>query len=189
MWDDQILRETSASGNEVYVLDNKISLYPTRSDYELFYCCNDYAQEKNPDKTSRQAKKRTTRHNFPSITYTPATSLPIMLPRQVGAWPRDGMDKRLVQPIQNNRIDIANINTNPARDALIPAYLGSPPAPPTDRDNDGMPDAWEIARGLNPNLSNHNGYNLSSRGYTNLEVYLHELSTKILGVGFPRNNL
>ncbi|MCZ2207691.1 hypothetical protein [Cylindrospermopsis raciborskii] len=62
---------------------------------------------------------------------------------------------------------------------LIPAYLGSPPA----RDNDGMPDAWEIARGLNPNLSNHNGYNLSSRGYTNLEVYLHELSTKILGVG------
>ncbi|OSO93007.1 hypothetical protein B7O87_05990 [Cylindrospermopsis raciborskii CENA303] len=189
MWDDQILRETSASGNEVYVQDNKISLYPTRSDYELFYCCNDYAQEKNPDKTSRQAKKRTSRHNFPTITYTPATSLPIMLPKQVGAWPRDGMDKRLVQPIQNNRIDTANINTNPARDALIPAYLGSPPAPPTDRDNDGMPDAWEIARGLNPNLSNHNGYNLSSRGYTNLEVYLHELSTKILGVGFPRNNL
>ncbi|NLQ06409.1 hypothetical protein [Cylindrospermopsis raciborskii] len=44
-------------------------------------------------------------------------------------------------------------------------------------------EAVEIARGLNPNLSNHNGYNLSSRGYTNLEVYLHELSTKILGVG------
>ena len=40
-----------------------------------------------------------------------------------------------------------------------------------------MPDTWEIARGLNPSVANTNGTALSAVGYTDLEVYLHELST------------
>ena len=44
-----------------------------------------------------------------------------------------------------------------------------------------VPDDWELARGLNPGAQNHNGQELSMPlvgvpGYTNLEVYLHELS-------------
>ena len=40
----------------------------------------------------------------------------------------------------------------------------------------GMPDAWEAGRGLNPTVANTNARTLSSAGYTDLEVYLHELS-------------
>jgi hypothetical protein len=51
-----------------------------------------------------------------------------------------------------------------------------------------MPDAWETARGLNPFVQDHNGTQLSMRwigvpGYTNLEVYLHELSEQRIREG------
>jgi hypothetical protein len=39
-----------------------------------------------------------------------------------------------------------------------------------------MPDAWERANGLNPSVANTNARTLSAAGYTDLEVYLHELS-------------
>jgi hypothetical protein len=51
--------------------------------------------------------------------------------------------------------------------------LASLPAP-LDTDSDGMPDAWELANGLNPNVSNPNGNDVSAK-YTNLEVYLNSL--------------
>jgi hypothetical protein len=48
---------------------------------------------------------------------------------------------------------------------------------PKDTDKDGMPDAWENARGLNSNdATDRNGTSLSLDGYTNLEMYLNELA-------------
>ncbi|PRC58296.1 hypothetical protein C6A85_29210, partial [Mycobacterium sp. ITM-2017-0098] len=67
-----------------------------------------------------------------------------------------------------------------AGDGLLPPYSGAPPAAPLDTDNDGMPDAWEIARGLNPGSANHTGTTLSPLGYTDLEIYLHELSARLV---------
>jgi hypothetical protein len=180
MWDDQILRESSASGNQLYVQGNRMSLYPNRRDYELFYCCNDYPGETNPDPTSRQAQDRSTRHPFPTISYTAALDLPTVLPNRVGAWPQDPMDTRLLQPVRENRIDPTSPSINPAGDSLLAPYPGTAPPPPLDSDNDGMPDAWEIARGLNPGVANHNGTNLSPLGYTNLEVYLHDLAASLV---------
>ena len=40
-----------------------------------------------------------------------------------------------------------------------------------DTDNDGMSDAWETQRGLNPNLADNNGDD-DSDGYTNLQEFL-----------------
>lgn len=185
MWDDQILRAPSAGGNELFVSDNTMSLYPGRSDYELFHCCNDYAGETAPDATSRSATARTTRNAFPAITYTDAAALRETLLARAGAFPRDPMDQRLVLPVAEDRIDPAATNTNPAGDALLPAYSGGAPAAPADSDLDGMPDAWETARGLDPRTPDHAGRDLSTSGYDNLEVYLHELSAERVGTPPP----
>lgn len=49
------------------------------------------------------------------------------------------------------------------------------PAPaPQDRDGDGMPDAWELAHGLDPATGNATGRALDPR-YDNIEVYLNSL--------------
>jgi len=49
--------------------------------------------------------------------------------------------------------------------------------PPPDADHDGMPDAWERARGLNPENSDDANGDLDGDGYTNVEEYLSELAS------------
>ncbi len=51
-----------------------------------------------------------------------------------------------------------------------------------DSDNDGIPDAWETANGLNPNdASDATSYSLDSKGYyTNIEVYANSLVEDIM---------
>ena len=49
---------------------------------------------------------------------------------------------------------------------------------PTDTDNDGIPDEWETANGLNPN-SAADGNTLNAEGYTMLEVYMNSLVADI----------
>lgn len=51
-------------------------------------------------------------------------------------------------------------------------------AAPVDTDQDGMPDAWETANGLNPNNPS-DGAADSGNGYTNLEVYMNSLVADI----------
>ncbi|MBM6991968.1 MAG: pectate lyase [Prevotella sp.] len=54
-----------------------------------------------------------------------------------------------------------------------------------DTDNDGMPDIWETANGLNPNdASDAQTYSLDQKGYyTNLEVYANSLVEDIMKSG------
>lgn len=56
-----------------------------------------------------------------------------------------------------------------------PEYKGTPYA---DTDNDGMPDAWEIANGLNPNDPADANKDCTGDGYTNIEKYINGISTK-----------
>ena len=50
-------------------------------------------------------------------------------------------------------------------------YGGETRASDFDTDHDGMPDAWERARGLNAGVADHNG-DADGDGFTNLEDYL-----------------
>jgi hypothetical protein len=68
---------------------------------------------------------------------------------------------------------------NPAGD-LFGAPMTASTLP--DTDGDGMPDAWESARGLDPadpadgNRTSLSRVETGVEGYTNLESYLHWLS-------------
>jgi len=63
------------------------------------------------------------------------------------------------------------IISHPSQVGGYPEYKGTPYK---DSDNDGIPDAWEKAHGLNPNnASDASAYTKS--GYTNIEEYLNSL--------------
>ena len=51
---------------------------------------------------------------------------------------------------------------------------------PVDSDNDGIPDEWETANGLNPNDSADGNAFTLNKNYTNLEIYLNSLVEHII---------
>lgn len=164
---------------------NRLNLYPDRSDYALMYCCNDYPDAQPPATLPGFAVAQ--RHNFPFIGYDRAEHLAPLAVARAGAFPRDPMDRRLMDAVARGLISLQPRHINPAGDgSALPFTV--PPAPPADSDGDGMPDAWETAHGLNPLAQDHNGTQLSMAvigvpGYTNLEVYLHELSEQRIREG------
>lgn len=46
----------------------------------------------------------------------------------------------------------------------------------TDKDNDGMDDNWELARGLNPDDPSDTNGDYCGQGYTNIEYYINDLT-------------
>ena len=67
------------------------------------------------------------------------------------------------------------IITDPAQMGGWPEYKGEPYV---DSDNDGMPDEWEKANGLNPNDPSDANQDCTGDGYTNIEKYINGISTK-----------
>lgn len=167
--------------NQLYFSGNKMNLYPQYSDYQLFYCCNDFYQD-HPNTNLGVANLRTMRHDFPSITYTPTAELIADLGAKVGAFPRDEMDIRLMAHIQNGNIDPLSNNMDHYEDAF---KIKNEKIGPLDSDNDGMPDYWEELHGLDMNIQDYNSTSLSNSiygisGYTNLECYLNCLSDALV---------
>ncbi len=176
-----------------YLADNQFNLYPGLRDYQFVYCCNNYPEISSlPPPDSLPFFGRSSRHDFPEISYVSSAMLRGFMRANVGAFPRDPMDRRLIAPFSTGLIDPSSPRTNPYNDALALDFSSSNPAidAPLDSDNDGMPDAWERAHGLNPSAANSNGLELSSHspngiegcvpGYTNLECYLNELAAQRL---------
>ncbi len=169
-----IWMQPSSTGTSAYFNDNRSNLWASRADWDLNYCCNNYSGGGG----TRPSWGRTSPHAFPTTTAMPASQVRAHAAGNAGAFPRDPMDTRLMGFVSSGTIDSRASNTNPANDALRTPTTGSAPV---DSDGDGMPDAWETARGLNPNVADHNGTNLSVSmtgvtGYTNLECYLNELA-------------
>jgi hypothetical protein len=172
-----------AGTTTTYAADNRMNLYPSYGSYQLNYCCNDFPPDPLPTTPPYAIGSR---HNFPAIDYTASAALTQHLAARVGALPHDPMDQRLLAPLATGVFDNAPRDGNPYGDALtLPFPPGSPPPAPADTDNDGMPNAWELSMGLNPNLQDHNGTQLSVpqtgvAGYTNLEVYLNQLADQLI---------
>ncbi len=97
----------------------------------------------------------------------------------VGAFPRDTVDRRIINEVRTGTASgSGTIGTNKG---IIdkPSAVGGYPEyntynTITDNDHDGMDDAWETVKGLNPNNADDRN-TLSTSGYTALEVYLNSL--------------
>ena len=83
---------------------------------------------------------------------------------------RDAADERLVRGVR----DRTHKMIDSEREVGGWPVLGSEPAP-ADADRDGMPDAWELAHGLNPADPADRNTDRDADGYTNLEEYLNSL--------------
>jgi hypothetical protein len=87
----------------------------------------------------------------------------------VGAVPRDGADKRAVETTRTgtgHKIDkLAEVGG-------YPAYAAG--QYPSDADEDGIPDTWEMAHGLNPK-DKMDATKTSDSGYLNIENYINSL--------------
>ncbi len=87
-----------------------------------------------------------------------------------GQQPRDEVDARIVKNVTTRK---STYSPNTAGRGPWPTLTG--PAAPPDGDDDGMPDAWETAHGLNPK-DPADGRAVAKNQYTNVENYLNELA-------------
>lgn len=86
---------------------------------------------------------------------------------QAGPRPLDAVDARLLRHFSNGGgYDSGNIGQFPD----LQTYNV-----PTDSDNDGMPDDWEVAHGLNPNDASDNTKDRDDDGYTNIEEWINSI--------------
>jgi pectate lyase len=113
----------------------------------------------------------------PVATTSPAQAYTAVLASAGACVPkRDTIDRRIVQDVINK--------TGHSIDSTIHQPEGAWPllasaTPPVDGDHDGMPDAWENARGLN--ASDPADRNAAGPGgYTQLETYLNSLAGEVI---------
>ncbi len=94
---------------------------------------------------------------------------------------RDRIDQRIVEEVRKGNYTYEGSHGSTLGMIDQPSDVGGWPVyksvtAPVDTDKDGMPDDWETKNGLDPrNDADGSKYNLSP-SYTNLEVYLDELT-------------
>ncbi len=111
------------------------------------------------------------RFNYPTVRTDSARKAFDKVVASVGAsLVRDSVDQRMINELTSGGgLIISNPNTQTPGFGTITGGTA-----PTDTDRDGMPDAWESARGLNPaNPADRN--NIAPSGYTRVEEYINDL--------------
>jgi pectate lyase len=117
--------------------------------------------------------RASTPFSAPAVTTDPTNILKDKVLATVGAYKpgRDAVDNRIINDVRNRTGNINNIGDG----GPWPDLASGAPSLPADSDHDGIPDAWEIANGLNPNDAS-DGSRIASNGYTNVENYLNALA-------------
>jgi hypothetical protein len=125
----------------------------------------------------------------PVMTQTPEEAYISVLKKAGAILPkRDAVDSRIIKEVKTSSCNYGDTydpktGVSLSHTGIInsQATVGGWPtlqstAAPADTDKDGMPDQWEMKKGLNPkDASDRNGIN-NANGYTNLEEYLNELA-------------
>ena len=106
---------------------------------------------------------------------------------KAGCWPRDRVTIRTIDEVKNKTGSWGrNAPLEPTDDWFMEGLKAV--KAPLDTDNDGMPDTWEAAYGLNPEDPNdagkivHDKVSTDNRhaGYTFIEFYINELADNLL---------
>lgn len=120
-------------------------------------------------------------HDFPRVAVDSAQNAYQYLLDNVGhSLHRDPIDQRMIDEVASKGT-LGQIILD--EDLIFQSFYGTPGYPslptapkPIDTDNDAIPDAWEVASGLNPNNS-ADWKTLSVSGYTMLEEYFNGLAS------------
>jgi hypothetical protein len=102
---------------------------------------------------------------------------------QVGAsYKRDTLDQRIIQDVLQRKGRIIDVQGGYTHGVPFEQTLTAWPNLATasiakDTDQDGIPDAWEILKGLDPRNSIDAQYFTLLNGYSNLEVYFNSIVT------------
>ena len=106
---------------------------------------------------------------------------------KVGTVNRDSVERRIIREVTNGTATFkASLGSWGIIDKSYEAEGYRPyvtAVAPTDTDNDGMPDTWELANGLDPNNAEDRNMR-TPEGYTALEVYLASLMGESISPNF-----
>jgi len=181
-------------GGDFYIQGNYVHGYPDVTADNWTKGVQKSSNHPNADLLMREAKQ-TTPYLISDFVPIAATSAYDSVARYAGAIlpERDPIDARIIREMLEGKATYEGATyktvtstgvTHPSGIIDKPSDVGgypmysSQPAP-QDTDKDGMPDAWELSKGLNPNNpSDRNTTN--AEGYTMLEVYLNGLQAKIV---------
>jgi pectate lyase len=129
-----------------------------------------YGEEGVAPATYRSLTKYTT----PAISWQSAAEALEQVLRAAGATApqRDAVDHRVVDHVKKRT---GSIIDSPDDVGGYPELAGG--IRPVDSDHDAMPDDWEQEMGLDPEDASDGNGDLDGDGYTNIEEYLHFLSS------------
>ncbi|TDL18951.1 pectin lyase-like protein [Rickenella mellea] len=116
-----------------------------------------------------------TRFNYPTVNklLAPLDAYSTVLSGAGMSKSRDNVDTLLVNEVKS----LGTSGELISDETVSPWNSGGPIAggtAPKDSDGDGMPDAWEKANGLNPNVNDASG-DKNGDGYDNIENYINSL--------------
>ena len=107
---------------------------------------------------------------FLPATQSAIASVELVLAHAGASLHRDAVDARVTADVRQRRGQLINSQSEVGG---WPELRSAPALLDTDRD--GMPDAWKLARGLDPRNPADRNADRDGDGYTNLEEYLNSL--------------
>ncbi|CAE6434417.1 unnamed protein product [Rhizoctonia solani] len=118
---------------------------------------------------------QSTRYDYPTVNtlLAPLDAYAKVIAGVGASKARDNVDTLLIDEVKSLGTSGALISD----ETVSPWNSGGPISggtAPTDTDGDGMPDEWEIANGLDPNVNDAMG-DVDGDGYANIEKYINSL--------------
>ncbi|MBB1285783.1 pectate lyase [Flavisolibacter sp. BT320] len=117
---------------------------------------------------------------LPVTTQKAGEAYQLVLQEAGASYRRDTLDERIIRDVQNGKGRIIDVQGGFPHGTPYEMTVNAWPTlqtaeAPKDSDGDGMPDAWEKLRGLNPANASDAAANTLHRFYTNIEMYINGL--------------